>query len=243
MALTLAITDNANGTATATIGGMNPAYTADLFYMAVDGTFATNVWVYAGGQLGNGTIAGIACGAGYFWWHYDVVDPPNEVDVSPVVYARVTSGQQSLHYQCLDAIRARLQSMTFTGLAGSSIVVRKFPSIESGLTLPAIVICPWGNETVNKTEGVNTRDDYYYPCLVGIAAADNRDLTANLASYLMWRQQIMEALHNQRLPGVAAGAFGAVDTQSIVNLDAWQTNIWASTLLVRFQVRRPRGIS
>lgn len=239
MALGLAVVDNGNGTATATVTGAAVGYTVILANNQIDSEFLTSGWNTAGTREGNGTI-NVACGRGYYWW-YCTQDVDGVVSVSPVVFKNVTDGSENPHWECLEALQARIVSLALPNISGASIVLRKFPIVK-GVTLPAIVICPWGAETSNKAEGTNIRDDYYFPCLVAIAAADNRDVSANMQTYLGWRFSILSAIQNQRLPG-ATGAIGSVDPQAIANLDAWQENVWASSLLPRFHRRLARAFA
>jgi hypothetical protein len=167
----------------------------------------------------------------------------------------------AVHSRCLDAVKARLQEVSWpavhpvTGgsdieLALSSIVVKKLPlervykRPDSPLALPCIILTPQ-RVMAPPTAGVTDRDDYVRPCLVTMVMADNEEptLQVNLDVMQSWQEKVMHAFHNQRLPGVDEVIIGHVEPAESVIPIAWGHNVLASAVLLKFTCREPRGLT
>ncbi len=163
------------------------------------------------------------------------------------VYGRITNGTESLHYQCLQAVKTRLQELALSGMDSDNILVHEILDSRyltkegsNPTKLPGIIITPGGAE--QATGGTNTRDDIAYPVNVFIVAARNQTIDTGYKTYLQWRQQCMAALRSQRLSGVSDQFNVKVEPGEIVNRTAWEKNFWASGFTVRFTCRETRGI-
>lgn len=92
----------------------------------------------------------------------------------------------------LTAVKESIETLGLTfGGSAVGISLRKLPRAEETLdTLPLICVCPRGPEQV---EAFSTEDNVLvkYDVEVVLVAAGNRDLTStNLATWLLWREQI-----------------------------------------------------
>jgi hypothetical protein len=247
MAVTLAITDNADGTGgVATISGANPAATITVYSQTVSGELGTATWTARGSRVGNGTIAlAPAPGIGYYWWRA-VEDLAGVLAASNFVYQNITDGDQSLHYRCLLAVQARIQSLNLAGVAGASVVIREAPTDRGmgdggAVAMPAILVTPVAVEQL--VIATSARDDVGFPIFVGIVDISNQELAIDLATRLKWREQIIRAFSNQRLTGVAEVHQVTVEPGSILQPGAYQQNLFASALVVFCQARLTRGLT
>lgn len=238
---TLSVSDSANGTGgVATLSGGDSGATNTISVQAVDGELGTSTWTSKGNRTGNGTVS-ISATSGFYWIRCVSV-LSSETVVSNLVYQNFTSGTDAVLEQCLEAIQARIQGMSLSGIANSSVVIQKVPS-DRNVTRPAIVIGPVGGETVALTSGSNRRDDVGYPVFVGIIAADNQDQDTNRGRNLLWREKIRRAFHAQRLPGVSLNYTCGVETRDIVAPDWFASMRFVSAMVIRCLAREPRGIS
>lgn len=155
---------------------------------------------------------------------------------------------QSVHYQCLYAVQARIWTLGLWGFDNTNVVVRKTPWIDRELerddddplkiALPAIIITPFGQEV---DEGkLNTRDDIGYPITISIVDDDNQDQTSLLNRRLMWRQRLYRAFRNQRLD-VDNVYLVRVTPNLVLNPGAFFKGYWSSSLGLRCINRETRG--
>jgi hypothetical protein len=207
---------------------------------AVNGELGTSTWTEQATRTGDGTAV-VTLNAGFYWFR--VVSTFNNLSaLSNLVYVHVTEGSEAVLYQCLDAVRSRIQGLSLAGVQNDQVVIGKVPD-DKNRSFPSILITPFQSESLNAADGTNSRDDLGYPVLVAILAADNQDQQANLDTYLVWREKIRQAFHNQRLPGVSEIITTAVEPRNIVEPAAWfERNLFVSGLLLRFLSREPRGI-
>lgn len=242
MPLTLAISDNADGTGgVATISGA-AAETITVYSQTVNGQLGTATWTSRGSRSGDGTV-NVSPGDGYYWWYASGATS----GISNLVYQNLSSGTQAVLYRCLTGVQALVQSLALSGVANGSIVVRKLPidrfsAAGEGLSLPAIVIAPWGTETMRAADGTNERDDVGYPVAVTIFAADQQHLTQDLDTYTKWREQIARTLRQNTLSGVSEIYTCQIEPGPIVDLAAWvQKTLFVSGLVARYTSREVRG--
>lgn len=240
---TLAVSDNADGTggvATVTNADANASIT--IYSQAVDGDLGTATWVSRGTRTGNGTV-NLSITATGFYWFKAVATRSGGSSVSNLVYAAITGASESVWFQILAAVQARVQGLSLSGVSSSNIDVRKVPS-DRNLTLPGIVICGL-KEAAPPLQGTVNLDDVIYPVLIGCIEADNQEstLTANLNRHTLWRQTIRRSFHAQpRLAGVPTVINSFVEPSELCSFDGWRNNKWASGLIVRFTSREPRTI-
>lgn len=172
---------------------------------------------------------------------------------SPPVYFRASSGDDAIHKQCLDGVKARLGLMTLLGISTANIIVRQVP-LEKGIgsgenfAFPAILIAPPPDAGLAMpfNEGTNRRDDVQYPVVVGVLDALTTDkdvLTANQNRNYLWQQQIVRAFRNQRLTGVDEIYKTVVESHQVTNIQAWRKGFFVSFAIFRFISREIRGIT
>ena len=154
----------------------------------------------------------------------------------------------SVHYSCLLAVQGALQGLSLPGITSSNIVVVKFPWLDraeaAGLVsgYPAVLISPFGHETMFRSEGTNVRDDVTYPCLVVFIQAPDNDLRANQNRYLLWRQMTHRAFRNQNLPGVNEIITCRVEPHEIGVHEEFVKGVWHSATVLEFISREVRGV-
>ncbi len=147
--------------------------------------------------------------------------------------------------RCLAAVQARIRSLSLAGLSSGNVVVSKV-ALERNLTgdaLPAILLSPH-RAAMPATAGTNASDDVSYDVLVTICDRDDQDPTEelNLDRHLLWREQVARTFRNQRLSGVPEVINAAVEPAEGLFEQAWQHELLASALLIRFTTRELRGI-
>ena len=208
-----------------------------------DGESSGGAWTAAGAVNGNDTLPVDLPPGHYFGYAASAADGVQVV--SGVVYFVVTDGAESLHTRCLDAVQARIRLLGLEGMASDHVVIEKLPAarnLAESLGLPAIVISPQ-RAAMPAADGTNGLDDVHYDILVGIFDVDNQEptLEANLDRYLLWRQQIARAFRNQRLPSVPEVINSEVEPTDGLPFEAWQRQLMACALKLRFTCREPRG--
>lgn len=246
---TVAFVDNADGTgAVATVDG-DAGVTNEVFTLRVNETFGTNLWISGGSRSGDGTVSlSLAVG------HYFGYAKSSNVDgaaVSTPAYFAVTSGNESIHYRCLEAAKARVILAGLDAMPAASVVTYHLPIVrdffaefgETALkTAPGVLITPYGTERHDPEAGTNFRDDIEYPCLITIFAVQNQALASNLDARLKWREQIFAAFRNQRLPGVDEVDRCTIEPGPIVDVASFDNNLWHSSMVLYCQARQRRGL-
>lgn len=220
-------------------GGAGDVHTA--YVQAFSGGLgASGTWSSSGTRTGNGTID-LSLTNGHYFGYVTSAGTPG-----PVHYFISSSGTESVHFRCLEAVRARILLCDLDGLSDDSIVIRQLPSdrgFDDGTyELPGIVISQIGVENQSPGEGTNHRDDVQYPVTITVLAGGNQDLVENQEKYLKWREQINRALRNQRLAGVGEIYRVTVTPGPIVSPNAAWNNYYHSQLIVRCVSREVRGI-
>jgi hypothetical protein len=154
----------------------------------------------------------------------------------------------SILYQVLGAVQARIRAVSLTGVASGSVLYKKLELSRmfrqpDGLTLPGVLITP-GRQTMNPRAGTTSQDDVEYGVLVTILRADNQEATigVDLDAQTLAYEKIAKAFRNQRLSGVTEITTCAVEGSDTVLGPAWQKNLLASSMVLRFTSREGRGI-
>ncbi|HTU27303.1 MAG TPA: hypothetical protein VMF30_17980 [Pirellulales bacterium] len=157
------------------------------------------------------------------------------------------SAWSSVYGRVLLATQQGIQSLALDGIDPTSIIVQKLPvdrqlGAADGIPLPAILITPAG-ETVDPASGTNLLDDVTYAVRVTLFDRDNQEptLVANMDRYLLWRERIARTFRNQTLAAVPEIYTTTLDPGEVVDDTAWQNNLFASVLTLRFVSREPRG--
>jgi hypothetical protein len=152
----------------------------------------------------------------------------------------------AVQYDILGAIKTAIQGLSLSGVSSANVVLLKVATDQQsdlpGVKFPAILLAPFGAETMDPAAGTNVRDDTVYPVLVGIVAADNRSQTASFETYLGWRESIRKKFHNNisAFSGVSSVFNSVVSPLAIVDAPAWLKNSFVSGLIVRVSSREAR---
>lgn len=244
---TISVTNNADGTADVTVSGATTGSSNAISHQKV----GVSTWTLADTVTGNDT-ATISLTAGYYWFR--VVSTLNsQTVVSNLVYARVSADDDSVYYQIAEAVKARLQLITFSPVTGDSCAAINTNNIYICKTehvankpVPSIVLSTPQHEQMQPQEGTNLRDDVEYPILVTLVLADRMIQDENQRSYTLWREQIARAFRNQRLTGVSEVYMGyinplaTVDNNHFIKQDQPR---YVSRLLLNFRARETRGLT
>lgn len=242
---TLSLADNGDGTgAVATVASSSSGSSNVVSTVPVDGDLGGGTdWTAGGSRTGDGTVS-LTLDPGYYWAR--VVSTLNsQTAVSIPIYFVVTSGDDALFKQCLDAVLARLQGMTFSGINSSNFFLRKLPwnrKVSASEGKPATFITPVP-EKQSAREGTNNCDDIGYGVAIVVVSVSNEDLVNNLGRNTLWRQQINKAFRNQRLPGVVGNYRCEVEPGSVFNPSFFGANYDVFSLTIRCWCRETRGIS
>jgi hypothetical protein len=103
---TLAIVDNADGTATATITGGDAGAVNTVYTQRIDPYFSANAWTVAGSRAGNGSVTLTLDGGLYV-----VVVQTDGAATSPVVALRMAADASTPAYSPADVVRHLLIDM------------------------------------------------------------------------------------------------------------------------------------
>lgn len=241
MPVTLTITDNGDQTGTATIAGGNVAATNTLYYATFTGTGSYS-WASFGSKVGDGTIA-ITALTGYYLWQVESV-LAGATTVSQVAYQSILpSSTDTLHLRILEAVVARLQQLTLTGMAPVRVSKKWYPRFLRNVeAIPFCQVCPVGDEEDHSQ--TTNQEDYAYPVVVVLGSAQDGDGVANMGRNLKWRNQIKRALAGQRLTGLTeVWDYKMKKSPVIADLEQYQKGIWVSVLAFEFTSRESRGLT
>lgn len=159
---------------------------------------------------------------------------------------QIGTARTSIMFSLLTDARDRIQNLNLTGVTSSNIVVLTTPEdAERYLPgLPAIMVTPFGSETIVNFDGTNARDDIGFPVLIAIVDAANRDQSTDLNQWLLWREDIIDEFIHSPAGTTPRGVplETMIEPKPIVDIQAWfQKNLFVSALVVRTKVRIERG--
>jgi hypothetical protein len=152
----------------------------------------------------------------------------------------------AVQFDILEAVQTAIQGLSLSGVSSANVVLLKVATDQApdlpGVKFPAILIAPFGAETLTPTAGTNLRDDIEYPVLVAIVVADNRSQTTGFETYLGWRQSIRRKFHHktEAFSGVSSVFNSVVTPLAVVDAPAWVRNSFVSGLVVRVSSREVR---
>lgn len=237
---TLAVSDAGTGTSgTATVSGSTSTATNTLYYQSVANRGGS--WTSAGSRTGNGTISISGMTAGYYWWKVESSDGTDTV-TSNLVYQPLLSDAAAMQKQVWDAVKARMQEVTFSGIPTTRIYQKHELDVSAmlDLTKPCLVLTLDDGLIETSAPGTNERDDIGYPVACIFLDDNNR---SEDGARLLWRQQAMDALREQRLTGISESLKNEIEPLSILGERATQADLWWSGFVVRCLTRRPRGLT
>lgn len=240
----LAVVDHLDGTgATASISGAGSLDVHQLYYASFDGMMDAPHALTTSVTITGNASATLALPVGYYLW---LARNTATDALLPICYQNISDASvEAKHYECLEAVRLRINSMNLAGLSSAKIIRRWVPNIYESTEIapPVVVIAPIGAEDYLKT-GVISQDDVGYPVIVAIVDAVNVDGDAleGQNRYLYWRQRIAQAFVNQRLPGVDRNFSCRIIPEAIVDPGAFRENYLVSILVFQFLSRMSRGL-
>jgi hypothetical protein len=238
MSISLAIQDNLDGSATATIAGSDPGTTNTLHYATFNG-WQSSAWATGATRLGDGTLT-VSPGVGS--WSWQVTGTAGGLAaLSNLVWQGLLNSSVAVHYQCLQAIQAQIQALNLDNIPSTNVVIKWLPrSLQDVDTKPAVLVCPAGIET--QPGSLTSTDDIGLGCAVIIVDNQNADYTAGLQQRLLWRQQIFRAFRHARLPGVSTAITVDVEPKLVIDPTPFiSANLFVTGFLIRPLSREPRG--
>ena len=139
MSITLTITDNGDGTATAAISGSAGGSANTLYAANVNGGFGAANWVSAGTHTVDGSITVSALAAWYYWWRVENVAAGSTTQ-SNLVYQAIASTTDPVHLQCCKAVQSVIQSLALVDVPSETpaqAYARAYAAVGSPWLSPA----------------------------------------------------------------------------------------------------------
>lgn len=235
MALTVAVSDNANSSGvTATVTGSGGVPVSVYYQLAQQTSFAPTTWVLAGTLNGDGVLP-IALNPGYAFFY-----AVSGSQVSSVVFSEITTATDSVMFRCLTAVQAQLQTLTLENLPPANIQVRYLPRALEGIdSWPLVCIAPLGQESIAPY--MASIDLVQEPITVATIVPQNANYNANMRQCTRWREQIGQRLRHQRLPGVPEMLTLEQLPSSIFDGSAFQHLWFLGLCLFHAKTRQTRG--
>lgn len=244
----LTVADDGDGSATATVADSDADTTNTIYTQTFAGELGTATWTDAGDRSGDGDVS-LTTGTGHFMAYCLSADGDGNQAVSSCVYFTVTATTDSIFDRILDAVQARIQSLSLSGISATSVLIKKLLTgrmirdLSDTSALPAIMLTP-ETPAFTAMAGTNVRDDMGYRILVTMIHADNQEATleANLTRQTLWYEKIGKAFRNQQLTGVNEVTTCTLQPAGYVDASAWMENLLVSQIVLQFTSREARGI-
>ena len=241
MALSLTITDNADGTGgVATVAGSTVGSTNTVYYSLFTGVMGAIAWTSLGTRTGDGTIS-IASPSpvplGAYLWRLDSVSGGTQTEAN--AYQNLTNATTKAVYdRVMDYV---VSTITALNLSGSPTITKMWkPKYIPNVTpMPQIQVVQFASENFPQT--MTNRDDIGYPVGIVFLDSGNQDFTGTISRTLLWRQQVRRCFIGQRMNTVAESVRNLEEPGQILNPAAFDKNILFSFLLFREICREQRG--
>lgn len=238
----LEITDNEDGTGTATITGSTGTNT--LYKATWDGVMSSEIsWTSVGSRSGDGTIA--LSGVGFFLW----IVGNSEDGFTSIIYQNITNlsgGTVSVVKQLMESVQTGIVSLNLSGISSVNVIERWLPRVLKDVeaaSLPKVIICPWDRESF---PGILTgKDDIGIPIIVVFVASQNQDNSANIDRNSQWRWATISYFRFQAPAGVSTsyGVYNCVPEVDVQVDSSWfLKGLYVSAFALRFITRTPRGL-
>lgn len=200
MPITLTFSDAQDGTGgTATVAGSTGGTSNVVYTMsATQALLSSPSWVNSGSRTGDGAVT-LTLTSGYYWAYVENNDAGN-ITFSPLIYCAVTDSADPLIERCAAAIESVLSGLTMAGNPNANIYRRSVPSVDS-ITLPCIEIT-YDGEIPREIGGQTGSDDLILPINVRLYDEKITNYETRRSRYVLWQQQIWDALRNKRLSGI-----------------------------------------
>ena len=255
MALTLALSDNANGTGfTAAVAGSSGA-TVSVWYTPADRPWPGDAWILAGTRVGDGAFAGAVDPRFYFVYASagGTCSPPERVAVTTGFDEVATLMQNSIVATIrllalpsisdyLAAPRRASGGAGFVGIGAQAFVQqdwteRKYPCFSVALD----------NQTEAQENGSNGADDIVYPFSVMLYDTAVKPTKQDHRAWIQWcRAKVFKAFRNQHLAGVTSSVVTRVEPKQIVQRQfedgSRPMNLYGGGFVVRCVNRELRGL-
>jgi hypothetical protein len=151
-------------------------------------------------------------------------------------------------FDILVELQKQVQALDLPGIPLGNVVLCQVPAVEiarmNSQQLPAVVIAPFGAETVAPQS--NLKDDVVYPVLVAIVTSTkivgenvNEKQLADFDQRLTWRQTIRQAFSSQRLTQSLVHQI-SVQPLQIIDPTAYARDLYVSGFLLRLTNREGR---
>lgn len=238
MALTLTVSDNADGTGgVATIAGSTIGTTNTLYRAAVTGDLGAVSFTSTGTRTGDGTIPITDPASGYYWWYVSNSNA-GVVTISNLVYQRFTDATDSVRKRCRDAIVSQLTLLALDGI-GSRVFGRPIYD-EQTVSLPCALVT-YQDTPDQLRGGTNQRDDRGIPIQVFLLTESGLGADAPDGKYTLWRQSAERCFINQRLSGVDEVYTCEIEPAVIFERELPKYSRVVSAFTVRCVTREVRG--
>jgi hypothetical protein len=246
---TLTLTDLANGSGvTATVAGSTTGSTNTIYAAQWAGGFVPQAHTSQGSRTGDGNVS-LTLSTGYWWVYCRSTLAGSDGAVSLIKGVRVTDGDDSLFYQCLTAIQAKIQALSLPSpwTDPDNVFVRKFPWNRTAIAESATAGI-WITPLSDQFRFVNNQaDDWGLGIQITAGQASNFDLSTGITADLMLRQQIIGALlptaGEQPLAGVSEVINIVIEPGPVLDAGAFQQNYDVGAFVARCIARRTRGLA
>lgn len=243
MAITLTITDNADGTGgIATVAGSVGGSTNTVYRCQFTGRETTLPWVSLGTITGDGSLSVSGPVKNYWLWYVSNVNGATTTVTAPVLKALTNATYEAVRTRLVNAVRDRLLLLNLARIE-DSVFVRNSQDDPVG-KYPSAVVIRDGTPDVYQG-GNNNRDDIGIGIQVLLQSDDGTqgDDTA-AAERDLWRERCERAFRNQRIAGAPEIYTCTVEPAAMVAEPiprAYQKTVSAFT--IRFVSREIRGLT
>jgi hypothetical protein len=236
----IGVTDSANGGGgVATLVGGDVTATNVVKVAQFAGTIGPLTWVTAGTRTGPGTVTFTLPAVGMYLFAVQSTLTTETVWSDPA-YARISNSADSVHEQLQQAAEARINSLALP-ITGIKVKRLKLPAGARSIDLPnpACVLLTFDQE--EEYRGVtNQHDDTALPLHVVVLTGDLNTPKPD-STITICRQLIRRAFREWR-SGVPTHYRTDIERGVVLAQAAEGKTLEASSLLLKFYVREPRGL-
>ena len=230
---TLALVDDADGAgATATISGSTAGTTNTVYTTRWLGGFVNAAFVAAGNRAGDGALA-LTLPLGYHWAYVSSTKAGEDGVVSAMGSVRATDGEDSDWKQCMDAIVAKIQTLSLSGLLPANVEGGKFPLDREDLSKPAILVGYIREAGISLV--YSATDQIPLDFQVSLLKTNDRS-NAIEDQFPKWREQIRNAFSpttDTGLPAVPRVISTQVIPGDFYNFPEWKAGYDTGALVIR----------
>lgn len=149
------------------------------------------------------------------------------------------AAEQAPHYLALEDVQRQVRELRLPQLDEGQVYVR-WVFTDRNVTLPSVQVVPFGTEIISGA--TNLSEDIGYPIAVGIVAAQNQDLEANLELFLGWRWRLIRKFRTARFKRFERSMGVEIEAMSVVDPAVWsEANLFVSAIVLRVTNRETRG--